>query len=260
MLEMVVLGSGSGGNSVLFRAGDDALLVDAGLNSKQMRQRLEKTGTPLKNIRAILLTHEHGDHTSGLRLLCRDAGIPVYCNPLTAEAIRFQSPDWKISWKLFATGTSFSIGEMEIHSFSVPHDAADPVGFVVAFRSKRIGIVTDAGSVTRSLERHLAGTSAVFLESNYDEQLLEQDARRPWSTKQRILSRHGHLSNRDAAELAAGIFHSGLHTLVLGHLSENCNRADIAESTFREVFSERSLPLPRIVCATQQAPTMPVVA
>ncbi|MFV0416376.1 MAG: MBL fold metallo-hydrolase [Chthoniobacterales bacterium] len=258
MLEIVVLGSGSSGNAILVRDSREAILIDVGFSAKQITRRLSEAGTSWENISAILLTHEHSDHTRGLRVLCSQREIPVYANPLTAEAIRFQQPELKAAWCYFSTGSDFKIGGYSIESFSVSHDASDPVGFTIRHAKGSIGIATDLGFPTRVVAERLRDVNTLFLESNYDEKLLEQDERRPWSTKQRISSRHGHLSNRSAAALVADIMHPQLSTIILGHFSKDCNCTDVATQTFREVFSERNLQLPRIVCASQDCPT-PVI-
>ncbi|MFV0337752.1 MAG: MBL fold metallo-hydrolase [Chthoniobacterales bacterium] len=255
MLEIIVLGSGSSGNAILVRDSQFAILIDAGFSAKQLSQRLANTGTTWENISAVLLTHEHSDHTRGLRVLCKQREVPVYANPLTAEAIRFQQPEIKATWCYFSTGSEFQIGDYKIQSFSVSHDAADPVGFRIQHSEGSIGIATDLGFPTRLVSEYLRDVNIVFLESNYDEKLLEEDERRPWSTKQRISSRHGHLSNRSAATLAANIAHPKLSTIILGHFSKDCNCTKIAIQTFYKIFNERNLNLPRIICASQNDPT-----
>lgn len=258
MVEIIVLGSGSAGNCTLIRTPSGSVLIDAGLSAKKIATRLAEAGSAPEDISGIMLTHEHGDHTSGLRVFCAKYRVPVFCNPLTADAVRHQSKELAIAWNYFATGASFEVGGLTVSSFSVPHDAADPVGFVLRHPLGSVGVATDIGFATQAVASHLAGVQAVLLEANYDEALLENDQKRPWSTKQRIMSRHGHLSNRAAAELAANFAHPGLETMILGHLSEDCNETGLVESTFRDVFASRNLPLPRMICASRQSITPPV--
>jgi len=237
MLEITILGSGSSGNSCLVCSEDTRILIDAGLSARRLVERLALCGLQPSDLTGIVLTHEHGDHAAALKVLPKKFEIPVYANPLTAEAVRFQAKNVQASWNLFATGTSFSIGSLSLQSFSVPHDAADPVGFVITNRSVRFAILTDLGMITRSVVHMTTGADAVLIETNYDEKMLEADTKRPWSVKQRIASRHGHLSNHAAAELLTQIATDRLQTVILGHMSEDCNCAasarEIVESELR---------------------------
>ena len=140
-------------------------------------------------------------------------------------------------------------------SFSVPHDAVEPLGFVMSCRAARLGVLSDIGHVTHVVRERLRGVHTLFIESNYDEKLLETDTRRPWATKQRISSRHGHLSNRQTAELVGEIAHAGLARVILGHLSKDCNDPDLAARCVREALHGCGRPETEVHCACQRQPT-----
>lgn len=226
---LTILASGSSGNCAYLETEDVRLLIDAGLSARQIRQRLLAIGRTPENLNGILITHEHTDHTQGLGVLAGKLQIPVYCNRLTKEAIQtqFQVP---LDFHLFTTGATFELGNISIDTFSVPHDAYDPVGFLLRTPSGNIGFLTDLGHATRLVIERVRASHALVLEANHCVKMLQDDTRRPWATKQRILSRHGHLSNDAAAQLAAEIMTAELRHLYLGHLSSDCNRPALAQS------------------------------
>jgi len=227
---LTILGSGSGGNCAYLETPRVKLLVDAGFSGKQIAARLAAIGRSLEEIDAVLLTHEHNDHTQGLPVLCKRHEIPVFANRLTVEKLVEEMPDLK-TWKIFQTGQAFELGDVEVESFSVPHDAQDPVGFLLRHPAGNIGILTDLGCVTRLVIERVKPANVLLLETNHDVQMLQDDTARPWPTKQRILSRHGHLSNAAAAEAMLQILHDGLRHVYLGHLSRDCNRPELAYAT-----------------------------
>ncbi|MBI5397165.1 MAG: MBL fold metallo-hydrolase [Verrucomicrobia bacterium] len=224
---LTILGSGSGGNCAYLETARVKLLIDAGFSGKQIAARLAAIGRSLEEIDAVLLTHEHNDHTQGLPVLCKRHGIPVFANRLTAELLHEQMPDLK-TWKIFQTGQPFELGDVRVESFSVPHDAHDPVGFLLRHEDGNVGILTDLGCTTRLVIERVKPANVLLLETNHDLRLLQDDTARPWSTKQRILSRQGHLSNAAAAEAITQIVHDGLRHVYLGHLSRDCNRPELA--------------------------------
>lgn len=226
-VRFTVLGSGSGGNSAYIEAGETRLLVDAGLTGRQIRARLASIGRTPETLSGILLTHEHSDHAKGLKMIAAKLGIPVYCNRLTLEEIQAQA-ECQFDAKVFQTGESFEAGEVTVKSFSVPHDALDPAGFVVCTEAGKIGFLTDLGHATRSVIDRVKDVAVLVLETNYDQKLLQEDAKRPWSVKQRICSRHGHLSNDAAAAAMEGIVSDHLKHVFLAHLSRDCNSPELA--------------------------------
>lgn len=232
-MRMVVLGSGSGGNAVVIEAGGTRLLVDAGLSAKQLCLRMEMVGVEPGSLDGILLSHEHGDHVRGLDVFLRKYQTPVFATALTREVVVEKLRD-RAEWRLFQHGQRFAVGTIEVMAFAVPHDAVDPVGFVCAEGEVRIGVATDLGYITGLVREELRGVRGLFLESNYDERLLDADLKRPWGTKQRIASRHGHLSNTQAVELVSHLVEHGLEEVMLGHLSGDCNCPVIASKAVRD--------------------------
>lgn len=253
MFEVITLASGSEGNSTLVRNETAAFLIDAGLSAKQLSARLLAAGLSPEQLSGILLTHEHGDHTSALRVMLMRHQLPVFCNTLTARALQ----DLGLvhgNWKFFQTGSTFSIGSFEIRAFSVPHDAADPVGFRISSSGLCFGVLTDLGYATRLVFEALRGIQALLIETNHDEELLQKDLRRPWSVKQRILSRHGHLSNTAAARVLSEL-EAPLQHIILGHLSRDCNSPQLAlDCAARSLANSGHAAQARIHCAGQDTP------
>lgn len=224
---LTILGSGSSGNCAYLETAETRLLIDAGLSGRQIRQRLLSIGKIPENLNGILITHEHSDHIQGLLGLAAKLKIPVYCNRLTREAIEL-SLEVRLEFRIFDTGSSFDFGDIQVDTFSVPHDAYDPVGFLLRTSNGNIGFLTDLGHPTQLVMQRVRQAHVLVLETNHDLKLLQEDTRRPWSTKQRIMSRHGHLSNDAAAQLAAEVVSADLHHVYLGHLSGDCNRPELA--------------------------------
>ncbi len=252
MFEIVTLGSGSAGNAALIRSAGTTFLVDAGLSAKQLCVRLEACGVSVDQLAGVLLTHEHHDHTSALKVLLGRNELPVYCNSLTAFALKDAGLTHR-NWKIFQTGSEFALGDFTIRPFLVPHDAAEPVGFRISGTGGCMGILTDLGHVTHSIFDALRGVQAMFIETNYDEKMLQNDTRRPWSVKSRISSKHGHLSNamagRVLADLAAPLSH-----VVIGHLSRDCNAPELAVTTVRQSLDAAGYTATAIHCAAQESP------
>jgi phosphoribosyl 1,2-cyclic phosphodiesterase len=232
MIHVSILASGSSGNAILAKAGGTSILIDAGLSAKRLNELLAGLATPPEALTGILLTHEHVDHTRGLKGLCGKNAIPVFTNPLTADSLR--KGGMQAEWRVFSSGAAFQLGDFNIHPFSVPHDAADPVGFVLRNESSSFAVLTDLGHAPRQVVNATRGVNAVLIEANHDETLLQNDQKRPWSVKQRILSRHGHLSNQAAASLVAEIASPDLRHVLLAHLSEDCNAPTLATGTILE--------------------------
>jgi phosphoribosyl 1,2-cyclic phosphodiesterase len=234
MFFVTILGSGSAGNCALVESPRTRLLVDGGLSTLQMRLRLAACGVNPIEIDGILLTHEHGDHAGGLDVWCRQFNTPVYANASTAEALKRQSPGLRKDWRLFVTGSDFEISDISVQSFGVPHDAMDPVGFVLHHGRSALGVLTDLGFATKLACERVRQAHTLLIEANHDEKLLQNDTKRPWATKQRIMSRHGHLSNDAAAGVLAGMVGGNLRRAVLGHLSRDCNSPELATRIARD--------------------------
>lgn len=257
-IHVTVLGSGSAGNCTLIETEATAILVDAGLSSRQIVERLRLIDRNLDQVDAILLTHEHSDHTGALDVLNKQRPFPVYANRLTAEAV-LNNPQCnglkRISWRLFSTGSPFEIGDFTIESFSVPHDAQDPVGFTIHHGELSVGVLTDLGHVTKLALERVRSVSALVLEANHDVKLLQEDTARPWATKQRIMGRHGHLSNDTAATLAGEIAGDRLRHIFLAHLSRDCNRPDLAHQVVSHTLRQAGATHVSVAVSSQQKPT-----
>ena len=257
-IQITVLGSGSAGNCALVETETTRVLVDAGLSARQISQRLASIGRRVTDIHGILLTHEHTDHIRALGVLCKANGCGVYANRLTAEAVA-ENPDWngkvQISWRLFTTGQAFEIGDLTIEPFSVPHDAYDPVGFVIRNHTHSVGLVTDLGHATKLVVERLKATDAVVIEANHDLKLLQEDSSRPWALKQRIMSRHGHLSNEAAATLAGELASDRLQHVLLAHLSRDCNRPELARDAVGRKLRQMGAGHVTVTVTSQNAPT-----
>ena len=226
-MQFTILGSGSGGNCAYLETPGARLLIDAGFSGKQIRERLSGIGRSPETLTGILVTHEHGDHIQGLGVLTKKLDVPVYCNRLTREAAE-SALGCRLKASIFQTGAVFEIGDVTVETFSVPHDAQDPVGFLFRSSFGNVGFLTDLGHATKLVIERVRPAHALLLEANHDMKLLQEDTKRPWSTKQRILSRHGHLSNDAAADVAVQVASSSLSRIYLGHLSRDCNRPELA--------------------------------
>jgi phosphoribosyl 1,2-cyclic phosphodiesterase len=247
-----MLGSGSAGNSALVATDHCKVLVDGGLSARQIILRLEQCGVAPEYLDGVLLTHEHGDHVCGLEVFCRKFHIPIYANALTAEAVRSDGAlNRHRNWRIFRTGSEFSICDILVQTFPVPHDAVDPVGFVFQAGSSSMGFITDLGFATKMLVERLREVHTLLIETNHDEKLLQADPHRPWPVKQRIQSRHGHLSNAAAAGVIEQLLPGKVERVVLGHLSRDCNTPALALATVRESLAKCSKIGMEVHCATQ---------
>jgi phosphoribosyl 1,2-cyclic phosphodiesterase len=227
-MRATVLGSGSGGNATLIEAGGTRILVDAGFSGRDLERRLAAIDVDPRSVAALVITHDHGDHTRGMGVLARRFGLPLYLTERTRAACAALLNGGEVV-RAYRSSEPFRIGALEVRPFLTVHDAADPVAVTVTDTATgaRIGIATDLGRPTAAVRAELAGCNMLVLEANHDDALLWSGPY-PWSVKQRIASSHGHLSNRAAAELARELFHPGLTTVVLAHLSEHCNSSALA--------------------------------
>jgi len=218
-MKVCTLASGSSGNSLFIETKRAKILVDAGATLKQLNSKLKTLDVEISDIDAVVITHEHTDHTLALPHI----GVPVYVSSSTV-------PLWKDKVKNlneFESSSPFSIKDILVTPFPVPHDALDPVGFTVQTDHKKLGIVTDIGSVTALVRERLKGSNILILEFNHDHQMLLYSSY-PWELKQRIKSRLGHLSNEEGAILLKNLIHEGLCHVVLAHLSEVNNKPKTA--------------------------------
>jgi phosphoribosyl 1,2-cyclic phosphodiesterase len=227
-LRMCILGSSSKGNSIYVASERTAVLIDAGLSAKQIKLRLERIGVRLAQIDAVCISHEHSDHVRGLRVLLKNSDMRLYANAGTAGAVARIDGHHKLNWSIFTTGSPFTVGDLTVTPFALPHDAYEPVGYTVESGADKIGIATDLGMVTTLARARLRGCRALVLEANHDERMLAA-SQRPWSLKQRIMGRQGHLSNEAAAEALTDCADQNLKRVYLAHLSDECNRMVLAK-------------------------------
>src|SRR6266404_9994026 len=247
-----MLGSGSAGNSALVSTNRCKILVDGGLSARQLVLRLAECGVTPDRLDGVLLTHEHGDHVCGLEVLCRKFDVPIYCNALTAEAIQCGSLlDRYRNWRIFRTSAEFSICDIVVQTFPVPHDAVDPIGFAFHAGSGSLGFISDLGYATKMIVERLRQVHTLVIETNHDEKLLQNDPHRPWPVKQRIQSRHGHLSNIAAANVIEELLLGKIERVVLGHLSRDCNTPDLAYGAVRELLAKCGKADMEVYCAAQ---------
>lgn len=252
-VRFTILASGSSGNCAYLEAGETRLLIDAGLSGRQTRQRLATIGRAPEGLHGILLTHEHSDHIGGLVALAAKLHIPIYCNRLTAEAVT-EITAGKFDFRIFTTGGSFEVNDIGVETFSVPHDAMDPVGFLLRTSAGNLGFLTDLGHATRLTIERVRPANVLVLETNHDVKLLQEDLRRPWSLKQRILGRHGHLSNEAGAEVVEQIVSDKLHHVFLGHLSRDCNRPELAHRAVSSTLQKVGSTHVAVTVTSQDAP------
>jgi len=252
-VRVCVLGSGSKGNCTLLATEKTRLLIDAGLSCKETYARLAAIGEPADGLDAVIISHEHTDHINGLRVLALDGKLPIYISPPTRDAV---SCDARIqSFEHFAASEKFTIGDIEVTPFPIPHDAVDPVAFTFDTQGIRISLVTDLGYVPEVVKQRVKGCHCLILESNHDLEMLKIGPY-PWYVKQRVMSRHGHLSNNATADFLAEDFDGAAQVLVLAHLSETNNHPEIARLSAEQALAQRSRGgCIKIHLASQTAPT-----
>ncbi|MCB1119098.1 MAG: MBL fold metallo-hydrolase [Chlamydiia bacterium] len=242
MIGYCPLASGSKGNCTYFGTENTKLLIDAGLSARATEAKLAEIGVEMEDIDAILITHEHTDHILGLKVLALKKGIPVLSNQETAKGIVSQLRACP-KLKIFSTGEPFEFGDLEIHPFSIHHDTLDPVAFTIQTPKHKIGICTDIGFATSVVEHQLKGCDYLILEANHEPAMVHASPR-PMVYKQRVLSRHGHLSNEACGQLLSRIAHADLKHVHLAHLSQECNSPDKALSIVSETLSRYGISLP----------------
>ena len=231
MLNFCSLYSGSSGNCSFIETEHTKLLVDAGVSLKKIEESLGNLNTSGESIDAIIVTHEHVDHIQSLGNLSKKYNIPVYATAETFDAMPKQTDKIDSSnLKKIKTNKKFSIGNIDIIPFSIPHDAANPCGFTLYSGKKKISIATDIGHMNNSILSSIDGSSFILLESNYDENVLKY-TKYPYKLKSRIAGPNGHLSNKVAGQTINYLINSGLKKAVLGHLSKESNFPELAYQT-----------------------------
>uniref|UniRef100_UPI0040577700 MBL fold metallo-hydrolase n=1 Tax=Candidatus Electrothrix sp. TaxID=2170559 RepID=UPI0040577700 len=230
-MKFCVLGSGSKGNCTLIESGTTRLLIDAGFSGKEISRRLALINRSPEDLDAILITHEHGDHISGVGILSRRCNLPVYANPATHRAAETRIKKLHQYWE-FETGTGFVLNDLDIHPFRISHDTADPVGFLISDGVNSVASCTDTGKITTLIRQRLRQCNALILESNYDPVMLHTGPY-PMHIKQRVRSNQGHLANNDAATFLVELCTAKAQHVVLAHLSETNNHPDLVTDLIR---------------------------
>ncbi|MEI8354947.1 MAG: MBL fold metallo-hydrolase [Deltaproteobacteria bacterium] len=247
-MRVCLLASGSKGNSIFIETGQSKILVDAGLSARETDKRLADIGVEGSDLDAIFITHEHTDHIRGAGILARKHQIPVFISyPTNSNSKDLFAKNEVVE---FESGCSFTFRDMLIDPFPITHDSSDPVGFVIESRQNRVGIATDLGIVTRLVREKLKECGVLVLEFNHDEEML-LNGPYPWHLKQRIKSRHGHLSNNETAQLLSEIVHDRLEGIFLAHLSEVNNDPAIASDTINKTLGRQNRCHPELFMGCQ---------
>jgi phosphoribosyl 1,2-cyclic phosphodiesterase len=256
-----VLASGSHGNSTVIESSQARILVDAGISCRETFKRLKLIGIDPRQLSAIVITHEHSDHVYGVATLAKKLNLPVFMTGAThqawARSLRDDAGELPKLAKLeiFSAGRSFQIADISVSAFTIPHDAADPVGFTFRVEGTKIAVATDLGYMPASVCDHLRKCDVLVIESNHDLEMLRVGPY-PWSVKQRVMSRVGHLSNDSLAQFLAKDYDGGASYIVLAHLSEQNNHPEVARRAAESALGpQRTLLQNQLMLAGQDAPT-----
>ncbi|SFQ03812.1 Phosphoribosyl 1,2-cyclic phosphodiesterase [Lachnospiraceae bacterium XBB1006] len=234
-MRLTSIASGSSGNCIYIGTDNTHLLVDAGISCKRIVSGLSDLAIKPEEVEGILITHEHSDHIQGLGVLSRKYGIPIYATPGTARGILAYSGLGKFDESLvrpIQCGVDFTLGDITIDAFPIPHDANEPCAYVASCGEKRVAVATDIGVYDEEIVRHLSGLDALLLEANHDVKMLQVGSY-PYYLKQRILGNRGHLSNENSGRLLSRILHDGFKGVLLGHLSKENNYERLAYETVK---------------------------
>ena len=231
-MRVVTFASGSGGNCTLVGSGGTFILLDAGISMRRIRASLAQQGLTPEAVSAVFITHTHSDHTAGLRTWAKQCAVPIYASAQTAAVLRREMPELTIRLRETGIGESVQTGALEIVAFPTMHDTPGSVGYTVRAGATRFGMCTDLGCVTDEVFDALCGVRAAVLEANHDVEML-RNGPYPYPLKRRILSDRGHLSNEACGALAASLARSGTEQIVLGHISRENNRPELALETVR---------------------------
>lgn len=238
------LRSGSSGNALFVQAGNTRVLVDAGLSGRTVEQALTEVGVSPDSLNAILVSHEHADHIRGVGVLSRRYNLPVYATEKTWLAMETCQGMAGIALRdrrVLGAGQDFYVRDLAVSPFSIPHDAADPVGYSLHFGGRKLCVATDLGHLSLSWLTALSGANLALLEANHDPGLLDRSVRYPAYLKRRILSRNGHLSNEDCGTAVVRLAKRGTRHFILGHLSAETNTPALASQTVSAALSAAGL-------------------
>jgi len=252
-LKICMLGSGSSGNSFLIWTNRAKILIDAGLSMRQISMRLESVGVAIEDIEALFITHEHTDHVRGSGTVARRLGIPVFLTERTCEACNSTFENLP-SLEIFVSGDIVCFKDLQIVSYSVSHDAADPVNFLFCHKHYKVGMAVDLGYPSRLVKERLRQCDALILETNHDREML-MNGKYPWQLKQRIMSRRGHLSNEQSVAVLNEVAHQELRAVFLAHISQENNCPQIVHSLFEGVLERTGLNHVPLFVTSQDEPT-----
>ena len=239
-----MLASGSRGNCAFVASTRTKILVDAGISCRETFKRMKALGEDPRSLSAILITHEHSDHVYGLAMLAKKLRIPVFMTGAThaawARALRNENGERPQLEKFerFESGHRFQVGDIEVKPFTIPHDAADPVGFTFRAEGIKVSVATDLGYLPVNVRDHLRGSDVLVMESNHDVEML-RGGPYPWSVKQRVASNMGHLSNEKLADFFTSDYDNNATFVVLAHLSEQNNHPEIARREAERALAMR---------------------
>ncbi|HZS09872.1 MAG TPA: MBL fold metallo-hydrolase [Blastocatellia bacterium] len=240
-MRICILGSGSSGNATLIVAGETRVLVDCGLSRPELVRRLREVGEDPAAITAIVITHEHGDHARGMSIVSKTLGVPVYISSDALSACRLGEKEKFVRrGEAISSAQDFEIGELKFHPFTIPHDAADPFAFTVESRGVKVGMAVDLGYYNALAAERFRGADALILEANHEVDMLRACTFYPWSLKQRIMSRQGHVSNDETARFLREDFDGRAQHIVLAHLSQNSNHPELARLAAMQALEART--------------------
>ena len=248
------MGSGSSGNAALLSTARTRLLIDAGLSKRTIRKRMAEAGLRPNGLDGIVLTHEHADHAAHAAALAKEFNAPVYLAEGTREALREGQRLPRVEH--FQPGQRFTVGDIEVAPFLVPHDASDPVAFRFQAEGVKIAFAVDLGFLTTLVKEHLRGCDCLVVEANHDLEMLRRGPY-PWFIKQRVMSRLGHLSNHALAEFLEFEFDGAARHLVLAHLSENNNSPEVARLAATQALERRRVRFPLSLAGSPEVHVTP---
>ena len=237
MFQFCSLYSGSSGNCSFVQTDTTRILIDAGQSAKKIEEALTSINVDPFSIEGILITHEHSDHIKGLGIFSKKFNIPVYANAETWDAMPKQKEKVNEENIKYFNFSKFSIGDIDVRPFAIPHDAANPCGFNIYHKDKKMSIATDIGHIDKEIIDHLSKSSFLLLEANYEPEVLKC-SKYPFLLKSRISGPNGHLSNSDAGKAISYLANNGLNKVMLGHLSNENNFPELAYKTVVEELIE----------------------
>jgi phosphoribosyl 1,2-cyclic phosphodiesterase len=239
-MRICILGSGSSGNATLVVAGETRVLIDCGLSARETVKRIQEVGEDPSKLSAVVITHEHGDHSRGLAALAKLLRVPAYISTATLTACDFGERTNEIErGHAITSSEEFEIGELRFHPFSIPHDAVDPFAFTVESRGAKLGMAVDLGYINSLAADRFRGCDALVIEANHEIEMLRACTFYPWTLKQRILGHHGHTSNDEMARFLREDFDGRAEHIVLAHLSQNSNHPEVARLAAVQALDSR---------------------